>query len=110
VRATSNPRVKICCITSVEEARLALEHGARALRLVSRMPSGPGVIPENLIAEIAATVPPGVATFLRTSQIEVEALIEQQRRTRVNTLQLIIRRREHTKLCEMRCTALRWCR
>jgi phosphoribosylanthranilate isomerase len=64
VRATSNPRVKICCITSVEEARLALEHGARALRLVSRMPSGPGVIPEDLIAEIAATVPYADAILL----------------------------------------------
>ena len=68
------------------------------------------MIPEDLIAEIAATVPPGVAPFLLTSQIEVDALIEQQRRTRLNTLQLIIRRREHTKRCEMRCAELRWCR
>jgi phosphoribosylanthranilate isomerase len=89
VRATSHPRVKICCISSVDEARLAIEHGACALGLVSRMPSGPGVISEDLIAEIAATVPPGVATFLLTSQIEVQVLIEQQRRTRVNTLQLV---------------------
>jgi phosphoribosylanthranilate isomerase len=82
-------RVKICCIASVEEAQLAIAHGASAVGLVSRMPSGPGVIEEDLIAEIAAAVPPGVATFLLTSQIDVPAIIDQQRRTRVNTLQLV---------------------
>ena len=82
-------RVKICCIASVEEAQLAIVHGASAVGLVSRMPSGPGVIEEDLIAEIAAAVPPGVATFLLTFQIDVPAIIDQQRRTRVNTLQLV---------------------
>ncbi len=82
-------RVKICCIASVEEAQLAIAHGASAVGLVSRMPSGPGVIEEDLIAEIAVAVPPGVATFLLTSQIDVPAIIDQQRRTRVNTLQLV---------------------
>jgi phosphoribosylanthranilate isomerase len=87
----SNPRVrvKICCIGSVEEAQLAIAHGASAVGLVSRMPSGPGVIAEDLIAEIVASVPPGVASFLLTSEIDVPAIIDQQRRTRVNTLQLV---------------------
>ena len=57
------PVVKICCIKSVAEARLALAHGAGALGLVSHMPSGPGVIGEERIAEIAASVPPGTPTF-----------------------------------------------
>jgi len=83
------PRVKICCISSVEEARMAVAQGAAALGLVSRMPSGPGVISEKLIAEIAAQVPPGVATFLLTSEIEAEPIIAQQKRTRVSTLQLV---------------------
>ncbi len=39
---TSRPRIKICCIRSVEEARLAVRYGADALGLVSYMPSGPG--------------------------------------------------------------------
>jgi phosphoribosylanthranilate isomerase len=86
---TSKPRVKICCISSVDEARLAIEHGASALGLVSSMPSGPGVISEDLIAEIAATVPPGIGTFLLTCETRPESLIDQQRRTRVNTLQLV---------------------
>ena len=82
-------RVKICCIARVEEAHLAIAHGASAVGLVSRMPSGPGVIEEDLIAEIAAAVPPGVASFLLTSEIDVPAIIDQQRRTCVNTLQLV---------------------
>jgi phosphoribosylanthranilate isomerase len=51
------------------------------------MPSGPGVIPEPLIAEIAAGVPPGIGTFLLTCQ-SADAIVEQQRRTRVNTIQI----------------------
>ena len=82
-------RIKICCIGSIEEARLAVRYGAAALGLVSAMPSGPGVIGEDLIAEIAAIIPPGVASFLLTSRQSVGAIIEQQRRLRVNTLQLV---------------------
>ena len=82
------PRVKVCCIASVEEARLAIECGASAVGLVSEMPSGPGVIDEALIAEIAARVPPPVATFLLTCKQDAASIIAQQRRCRVNTLQL----------------------
>jgi phosphoribosylanthranilate isomerase len=82
------PRVKICCIGSVAEAQIAIRHGAAALGLVSAMPSGPGVITEETIAEIAATVPPGVATFLLTSKRDVDSISAQQHRCRVNTIQL----------------------
>ena len=82
------PRIKICCISSVAEAELAIHSGASALGLVSAMPSGPGVIAEETIAEIAATIPPGVASFLLTSRRDADAIIAQQRRCRVNTLQL----------------------
>ena len=82
------PRVKVCCIASVEEARLATECGASALGLVSEMPSGPGVIAEGLVAEIAARVPPPLATFLLTCRQDAASIIAQQRRCRVNTLQL----------------------
>ena len=84
-----NPRIKICCIASVAEAQLAIRHGASALGLVSAMPSGPGPIAEELIAEIAAQIPPPIATFLLTSLQEPEAVIEQQRRCGCNTLQLV---------------------
>ena len=82
------PHIKICCISTMAEAALAVRCGADAVGLVSAMPSGPGVITEELIAEIAATVPPGVATFLLTSRTDALGIIAQQRRTRVNTIQL----------------------
>jgi phosphoribosylanthranilate isomerase len=65
---TKRPRVKICCIRSVEEAKLAIHHGASALGLVSEMPSGPGVVSEGLIAQVASIVPPAVSSFLLTSK------------------------------------------
>lgn len=53
------------------------------------MPSGPGVIADERIAEIARVVPPGVAAVLLTSRQEPAAIIAQQRHARVNTLQLV---------------------
>jgi phosphoribosylanthranilate isomerase len=88
---THKPRIKICCIGSLDEAAMAIEAGAAALGLVARMPSGPGVISEETIAEIAARVPPGVATFLLTSELDACSIIAQQKRTRVNTLQIVDR-------------------
>lgn len=83
------PRVKICCISSVEEARLAVQMGASALGLVSHMPSGPGVIADELIAEIAKSVPPPVATFLLTSRQEADAIVQQHAVCQTSTIQLV---------------------
>jgi phosphoribosylanthranilate isomerase len=83
------PRVKICCISSIEEAQTAIRFGASAIGLVSEMPSGPGVISEELIEKIARSVPAGIGTFLLTSQQEPETIIAQQQRTRVNTIQIV---------------------
>jgi phosphoribosylanthranilate isomerase len=85
---THAPRAKVCCISSIEEAALAIECGASALGLVSAMPSGPGVIGEDRIAEIAATVPPPIGTFLLTSKQTVDAIVVQHRRCRTNCIQL----------------------
>jgi phosphoribosylanthranilate isomerase len=82
------PRVKVCCIRDREEAALAIRHGASALGLVSAMPSGPGVIDDETIADIARAVPPGVASFLLTSRQDVPAIVAQQRRLRPTTLQV----------------------
>jgi len=83
------PLVKICCIKSAAEARTAIAHGASAIGLVSHMPSGPGVIAEERIAEIAATVPPAVATFLLTALTDTEAIIAQHHRCGTTTVQLV---------------------
>jgi phosphoribosylanthranilate isomerase len=82
------PRLKVCCIQSPFEARLAVRLGASALGLVSEMPSGPGVIPEETIAAIARAVPPPVASFLLTSRRDAAGMAGQQRRTGVTTLQI----------------------
>ena len=81
-------RLKVCCISSIEEAQTAIAHGADAIGLVSAMPSGPGVIDDARIEAIAAAVPPGIGTVLLTSRRDVDGIVAQQRRFRVNTLQL----------------------
>jgi phosphoribosylanthranilate isomerase len=83
------PRIKICCISSVEEARIAIEAGASALGLVGQMPSGPGVISDELIFQIVKTVPPPIGTFLLTSETSVKGIIKHHQRTLTNTIQLV---------------------
>jgi phosphoribosylanthranilate isomerase len=88
MKPTTHPRVKICCIGSIEEAALAVAYGASALGLVSRMPSGPGIIDDELIAEIAAKVPPAIGTFLLTSKQDVDSILAQHWICRTNCIQV----------------------
>lgn len=81
--------VKICCIASIDEARLAVSAGASAIGLVSAMPSGPGPISEEQIALIAARVPAPTETFLLTALRDAEAIAEQHRRCGTTALQLV---------------------
>lgn len=83
------PRIKICCISSISEAGLAVKYGASALGLVGPMPSGSGVISDELIAAIVPAVPPPVATFLLTSETSADEIINHQQRVHTNTLQLV---------------------
>lgn len=82
-------RIKICCISSIEEAQLAISFGADALGLVGKMPSGPGPIEDELIATIVKTIHPPVASFLLTSEQSAGAITEHIRRTGVNTIQIV---------------------
>ncbi len=81
--------VKICCIATLDEARLAVSAGASALGLVSAMPSGPGPIDEAKIAEIAAAIPPPTETFLLTALTDAEWVADQQRRCGTTAVQLV---------------------
>ncbi len=83
------PVVKICCISSVQEAVTAAECGASALGLVSRMPSGPGVISDGQILEILNFVPANVSTFLLTSETTAERIIEQHIKFNTNAIQIV---------------------
>ncbi|MDW7692757.1 phosphoribosylanthranilate isomerase [Flammeovirgaceae bacterium SG7u.111] len=89
MKPVRKPRVKICCISSVEEAQLAIDAGASALGLVAHMPSGPGVIEDELIREIALFAPPPIATFLLTSRTDAKGIIDHQRVTGATTIQLV---------------------
>jgi phosphoribosylanthranilate isomerase len=82
-------RVKICCISSLEEARLAIGHGADALGLVGKMPSGPGPIADELIARIAKTIYPPIASFLLTSEQSSGNIIDHVKRVHTNTVQIV---------------------
>ena len=83
------PRVKICCIASVEEANLAIEYGASALGLVGYMPSGPGIIKDELINQIAQSVPPPISTFLLTSETTSKEIISHYKRVNTTTIQIV---------------------
>ena len=82
-------RVKICCISSTDEAKMAIKYGASALGLVANMPSGPGVISDDLILTISKIVPPSVSTFMLTSETSADQIIEHHRRTLTNTIQIV---------------------
>jgi phosphoribosylanthranilate isomerase len=83
------PRVKICCISSQQEARLAIRYGAAALGLVGPMPSGPGIIDNALIKAIAAIVPPPIASFLLTSETTADAIIAHHQKVNTSTIQMV---------------------
>ena len=82
-------RVKICCISSTDEAKMAIHYGASALGLVANMPSGPGVISDELILTISKIVPPSISTFMLTSETSAEQIIEHHKRTLTNTIQIV---------------------
>lgn len=82
-------RIKVCCIASIDEAQVAIEAGADALGLVAAMPSGPGPIADDRIAEVTAYVPPPVATFLLTSETRADAISAHVRATRPTAVQIV---------------------
>lgn len=94
-------QIKVCCMASVSEAQRAVAAGASAVGLVSAMPSGPGVIDEALIADIAAAVTPPTQTFLLTARRDAHTIAAQHRRCRTTTIQLVDAV-PHTELAALR--------
>lgn len=82
-------KVKICCISSIQEAKNALKFGADILGLVAKMPSGPGTIEDDLISEIVKSIRSETATFLLTPKTNPYEIIEHQRLTGTNCIQLV---------------------
>ena len=83
------PQIKICCISSIEEAHLAINLGASAIGLVGHMPSGPGIISDDLIAKIAVSVPKHIDTFLLTSETSAERIIQHHSKVNTSTIQIV---------------------
>jgi phosphoribosylanthranilate isomerase len=96
------PRLKVCCIASVAEARLAIACGADALGLVGPMPSGPGTITDERAAEIARAAPPAVATFLLTSESRADGIADHVERVAPTVVQIVrhIKSGEYPRLRE----------
>ena len=82
-------RIKICCISTIAEAQTAISFGASAIGLVGKMPSGQGVISDDLICSIAKSVPPPVATFLLTSETSSGGVVNHHRKVNTNTIQIV---------------------
>jgi phosphoribosylanthranilate isomerase len=82
-------RIKICCISSIAEARTAIAHGADAIGLVGRMPNGPGPISDELIASIAQTIHPPVSSFLLSSEQTAQGIIRHLQRVHTHTVQIV---------------------
>jgi len=85
----TKPIVKICCISSILEAQLAIECGASVLGLVGPMPSGPGIIDDQLIAKIVQTVPEHIETFLLTSETSSEKIIAHHQLVNTSCIQIV---------------------
>jgi phosphoribosylanthranilate isomerase len=81
-------KVKVCCIASPDEARLAVSFGVAAVGMVDETPSGEGRLPVETIAEIVRAIPRKTGSFVLTATTDVDRLVELYRTTGVNTLQL----------------------
>jgi phosphoribosylanthranilate isomerase len=82
-------QVKVCCILNTKEAQMAIDAGADAIGLVSAMPSGPGVIRDDEILEIAHFAKNKIDIFLLTSQTSGSTIIQQFHAFSPDYLQLV---------------------
>ncbi len=68
---------------------MATAAGASILGLVGAMPSGPGPISDDQIAEVCAWAPPGIETVLLSSETTAERLVAHAARCRPSVLQIV---------------------
>jgi phosphoribosylanthranilate isomerase len=96
-------RIKICCMASLDEVQLAIRAGADAVGFVGPMPSGSHSIGDLTIAELAASVPPPIATFLLTSEVTATGIARHVERTHPSTVQIVspIATSESAKLAQL---------
>ncbi len=81
--------LKVCCISSPEEAQMALENGADFIGLVGPMPSGPGILSLDEISQIVRAIPAEATTVLLTSSSDVSAIIADYNQVQTKAIQLV---------------------
>ena len=92
-------RVKVCCISSIPEAQLAVSHGVDAIGLLGDMPSSPRGIDINTAREIAKTIPPTVETFLLSASFSGDEIVQQVEFCGSTTVQVV----QHIEANEYQC-------
>lgn len=83
------PLLKVCCISSISEALLALEKGADFLGLVGPMPSGPGILSLEDIKVIVRAIPEDAKTILLTSETDAEHIATSVKSLGVKAVQIV---------------------
>jgi phosphoribosylanthranilate isomerase len=73
---------------NIQDGPLKIHFGASDLGLAANMPSGPGVISDEEIRSISTIVPPGISSFMLTSETSAEAIILHHQQTLTNTIQI----------------------
>jgi phosphoribosylanthranilate isomerase len=82
-------RIKVCCIASADEARLAIKAGADALGFICAGRAITRTIADSTVADITKMSPPGVSTFLVTNEQTADAIAAHVRRTHPTTVQIL---------------------
>lgn len=76
-------------MASIEEVQLGIQAGADAVGFVCARPRSQRTIDNQLVAEIAALVPPPTATFLLTSEATAQGIAQHLRETGTSTVQIV---------------------
>jgi phosphoribosylanthranilate isomerase len=82
-------RIKVCCLASADEARLAIKAGADALGFICAGRASTRTIADSTVADITRMSPPGVSTFLVTNEQTADAIAAHVRRAHTTTVQIL---------------------
>ncbi len=81
-------KVKVCCIKSIHEARMALSFGANFIGLVGPMPSGPGTLTVDQIKDIKVQLSPRIECFYLTSKTSIKDILMEYEQIKTTHIQL----------------------
>ena len=88
-------RVKVCCIGSADEVRMAGDAGADWLGLVGPMPSGPGILTLPEARALAEGVSGPAQAILLTASDTASGIVDDARQAGVSAVQVVRHIAEH---------------